>query len=115
MRGRVKAFVLLLLLPVAAAAADITLQWDANAPEDAVRRYNVCWGNYSGNVKNFAFTNCSSTAKTTKTIPNISQTSKMYFRVSATNDLTTSYWSNFVYLNFTRVPSALRFQKIQLW
>jgi hypothetical protein len=97
-----------------APAATVELGWDTNPIEDQVRRYNVCWSNYSGNSKAFAFTNCSSTTTNRKIITDISSLQKWYFRVNATNDTGTSLWSNQVYLSFVRTPSALKFQKIEI-
>lgn len=102
-----------MMFVTSARGADVGLIWDNNPVEDQVRRYNVCWSNYSGNQSKFAFSNCSSTTANKKVV-SVSQLQKWYFRVNATNDCCTSLWSNQVYLNFIRTPSALKFQKIEL-
>jgi hypothetical protein len=95
-------------------AADVGLIWDNNPPEDQVRKYNVCWSTYSGNTSKFSFVNCSSTTANKKLVTGVSQLQKWYFRVNASNDTMTSNWSNFVYLNFVRTPSAVKFNKIEI-
>lgn len=103
-----------MLLPLITHSATITLQWDANTEVD-LKKYTVYWGNYSGSRNKFVFTGYSTILAPrttfTKTATGIE---KWYFRVTASNDSMESLFSNMVYVNFIRVPSGLKFQKIEL-
>lgn len=100
--------------PSQGATAAVGIQWDVNT--DSPTGYRLCWANYSGNVKTFAFRNCSTVKHpaNSKTITGLSTTEKWFFRVNAFNEFATSDWSNSVYLWFVRTPVNNKFQKLEI-
>ena len=95
--------VLTFVIIVNSIAADVSLQWDANDPSEKVTRYNVYWGNYSGNTSKFVFTNRSSTTSTQKTIT-VDPAKKWYSRVTAVNGFSESLFSNVVEMIWSTAP-----------
>jgi fibronectin type 3 domain-containing protein len=106
--------ILFLLVSSTVFGASVTLQWDANPPEDAVTHYTVYYGNYSGNTRTFTARGNVTSTTTTVTVPGLSATEKWYFRATASNAVQESLYSNFVYAAFIRTPMNLKFQRIDL-
>ena len=115
-RHIIKALPVLLLLSSAcfAATATVGITWDANT--DNPTGYHVCWSNYSGSAKSFAFRNCSTVRHpaNTKTVTGLSTAEKWVFRGHAYNDFAESDWSNYAQLWFVKTPTNNKFQRVEI-
>lgn len=104
------------MIPSTVHAATVYLTWDANPAEDAVVKYRVYFGNYSGNTRAFQPVGTVDVAAptTTATVANLDTTKKWFFRVTAINASMESLFSNVFQLLFIRTPSGVRFQRIDI-
>lgn len=95
---------------VLATTATIGLSWTPTTKP--TRGTRIYWGNYSGNSKQFIFTNRTTVTGTSATIQVATMPSKKWFFRAASLDATQeSWWSNFVNVNFIKPVSGLQNRK----
>lgn len=95
-------------------AASVELAWDASPPEDAVVKYSIYYGNYSGNTRTFQSVGTLDVATNSGVIANLSPVQKWFFRVTASNAQMESLYSNYVNVAFIRTPTNVKFQKVEI-